>query len=184
MFSLKGKLVWFVRFILLVRENYFLNSSSIFVYCQSRYDWHFFVLFLVLFMNSSSLRGLTKGQWISGLIYEVIVSPKIWTEKFKDFCSVLCHITGQKSIQVLVHIFWEKWWLQKFILKFTDLKRSVYVEMPFWCLQFSQKMNLKTQIFALAYSFIFWENWKKTKCLFVIDWPLAPFNSEYDWKEL
>ena len=36
--------------------------------------------------------------------------------------------------------------------------------MSFWCLQFSQRTNLKTQIFALAYwgrnfSFVFWEIW-------------------------
>ena len=47
----------------------------------------------------------------------------------------------------------------------------------FWCFQFSQKTNLKTQIFALAYlggnfSFIFWENWKKSKFPFEIKWPL------------
>ena len=49
--------------------------------------------------------------------------------------------------------------------------------MSFWSLQFSQKMNLKTQIFALAYwgrtfSLVFWENWKK-KCPFEINWPLV-----------
>ena len=42
--------------------------------------------------------------------------------------------------------------------------------MSFWSLQFSQKTNLKTQIFALAYwgrnfSFVFWENWKHHKVL-------------------
>ena len=42
--------------------------------------------------------------------------------------------------------------------------------MCFWCLQFSQKTNLKTQIFVLAYcgrnfSFVFWENWKNQKVL-------------------
>ena len=39
-----------------------------------------------------------------------------------------------------------------------------------WCLQFSQKTNLKTQIFAQAYwgrifLFVFWENWKKQNVL-------------------
>ena len=53
--------------------------------------------------------------------------------------------------------------------------------MSFWCCQFSQKTNMKTQVFALAYwgrnfLFIFWENWNKPKCLFEINWPLAcPF---------
>ena len=40
--------------------------------------------------------------------------------------------------------------------------------MSFWCLQFFQKMNLKIQIFALAY----WKNWINPKCLFEINWPL------------
>ena len=48
--------------------------------------------------------------------------------------------------------------------------------MSFWCLQFSQKTNLKTPIFSLAhwgrnFLFVFWENWKK-KCPFEINWPL------------
>ena len=46
----------------------------------------------------------TKGQLISEWIHEVIVSPKIWTKHFQDFCSVV----GQKSWQI-------------FILKLTDL---------------------------------------------------------------
>ena len=42
--------------------------------------------------------------------------------------------------------------------------------MYFWCLQFFQKTNLKTLIFALAYwgrnfSFIFWKYWKHKKLL-------------------
>ena len=50
---------------------------------------------------------LTKGQKISEWIYEVIVSPKIWTKYCKDICPVLCHTTGQKSLQFLVHILGE-----------------------------------------------------------------------------
>ena len=47
---------------------------------------------------------------------------------------------------------------------------SVNFKMCFWCLQFSQKTNLKTQIFALAYwgrnfLFVFWENWQKQNAL-------------------
>ena len=49
-----------------------------------------------------------KGQYISKWIYEVIVSPKIWTKIIR--ISAL-YTVGQKS--------W--WWLHKFILKFTDL---------------------------------------------------------------
>ena len=40
----------------------------------------------------------TKGQYISELIYEVIVSPKIWTQNCKDFCPVVWHSTGQKFL--------------------------------------------------------------------------------------
>ena len=34
----------------------------------------------------STTRIILKGQWISKQIYEVIVSPKIRTKYFKDFC--------------------------------------------------------------------------------------------------
>ena len=48
-----------------------------------------------------------KGQYISESIYEVIVSPKIWTENCKDFWPVVWHNKGQKSLQNLVHILGE-----------------------------------------------------------------------------
>ena len=44
---------------------------------------------------------------MSEWIYEVIVSPKILTKYCKDFCPVLCHTTGQKSLQFLDHILGE-----------------------------------------------------------------------------
>ena len=56
-------------------------------------------------------------------------------------------------------------------LYISHVVRSVDSDMSFWCLQFSQKTNLKTQIFALAYLlgqkfFVrFWENWKKQNVL-------------------
>ena len=37
---------------------------------------------------------VSKGQLISELIYEVIVSPEIRTKNYQDFCP---HYTGQKS---------------------------------------------------------------------------------------
>ena len=50
--------------------------------------------------------------------------------------------------------------------------------MSFWCLQFSQKTNLKTQIFALAhwgrnFSFVFLGDLKKLKCPLEINGPLT-----------
>ena len=56
--------------------------------------------------------------------------------------------------------------------------RSVNFKMTFGCLWFSQKTNLKSQFFALAYwgkifSFVFWENWRKEKWTFEINWPLV-----------
>ena len=56
-------------------------------------------------------------------------------------------------------------------MKNAPWQRSVNFEMSFWCLQFFQKMNLKTQIFALDYLlgqkfFVrLLEELKKTKCL-------------------
>ena len=46
----------------------------------------------------------TKGQLISEWIYEVIVSPKIWTKNCQDFYP---HYTGQKSWQFFVCILGE-----------------------------------------------------------------------------
>ena len=48
--------------------------------------------------------NIIKGQSISEWIYEVIVSPKIQTKKYYDFCP---HYTGQKSCQFLGHILGE-----------------------------------------------------------------------------
>ena len=45
--------------------------------------------------------NLAKGQLFSEWIYEVIVSPKIQTKIFQDFC---LHYTGQKSWQFLIAI--------------------------------------------------------------------------------
>ena len=45
---------------------------------------------------------VSKGQYISEGIYEVIISPKIRTKNCKDFCPVLKHSTGQKFLQYLV----------------------------------------------------------------------------------
>ena len=47
---------------------------------------------------------MAKGQLFSGWIYEVIVSPKMWTRNYQDFCP---HYTGQKSCQFFVRIFGE-----------------------------------------------------------------------------
>ena len=55
-----------------------------------------------------------------------------------------------------------------------SLQKSVKFEISFWCLQFSQKTNLKTQIFAIAYwgrnFFVgFLGVLKKPKCPFEIN---------------
>ena len=57
--------------------------------------------------SNEKISIFAKGQWISEWIYEVIVSPKIWTKYCKDFCPVVWHSTGQKSLQYLVHILGE-----------------------------------------------------------------------------
>ena len=69
--------------------------------------------YFLLFSNSNEWE-YPKGQLISEWIYKVTVSPRIQT---KNFCP---HYTGQKSWQFLF-VFWEKWWLHKFILKLSDL---------------------------------------------------------------
>ena len=56
----------------------------------------------------------TKGQLFSEWIYEVIVSPKIWTNKK---LSGLLPTTQGRNPNNFAFVFWEKWWLHKFILK-------------------------------------------------------------------
>ena len=58
---------------------------------------------------------------ISKWIYKAIVSPKIWRNIYKDFCLVVCHTVQGRNPCNFSFIFWEKQWLHKFILKFTDL---------------------------------------------------------------
>ena len=53
-------------------------------------------------------RADAKDQYISEWIYEVPVSPKIWTKYCKDFSPVLCHTIGQKSLQFLLHVLGER----------------------------------------------------------------------------
>ena len=72
---------------------------------------------LINYLTSNSGLAPSKGQLISELIYEVIVSPIIRTKNCQDFCP---HYTGQKSWQ-FSFVFWEKRWLYKFIRKLSDL---------------------------------------------------------------
>ena len=64
-------------------------------------------------LNCASLTGkymassccLTKfSVKVSKFQNEVIISPKIWTKYCKDFFYVLCHNTGQKFLQFLIHL--------------------------------------------------------------------------------
>ena len=43
-----------------------------------------------------------------------MVSSKIWTKNFKDFCPLVWHSTGQKSLQYLVHILGEMMTINSF----------------------------------------------------------------------
>ena len=61
--------------------------------------------------------GHSKGQLISEWIYEAKTSPKKWTKNCKDFCPVS---EGRNPCN-FSFVFWEKFWLHKFILKLTDL---------------------------------------------------------------
>ena len=56
---------------------------------------------------------------MSEWIYEDIVSPKILTKNCQDFCPT--YRLQDKNPDNFPFIFWEKQWLHKFILKFTDL---------------------------------------------------------------
>ena len=47
----------------------------------------------VYFRQSLSLNFEVKEQYISEWIYEVMVSPKIWTKNCEEFCPVVWHIT-------------------------------------------------------------------------------------------
>ena len=58
-----------------------------------------------------------KGQLDSEWIYEVIISPKIPTKNYQDFCPGSL-LEGRAEI---LAIFLEKRWPQKFILNSTDL---------------------------------------------------------------
>ena len=60
---------------------------------------------------------LTKGQLFSEWIYDDKTSPKKRTKNCKDFCP---HSQGRNPCN-FSFIFWEKFYLHKFILKLTDL---------------------------------------------------------------
>ena len=92
----------------------------------------------------------TKGQLNSEWIYEVIVSPKIQTKNYKNFCpSIQTRIVALFFSNFLVSVgsffwlrswfvwqgripcnfrfaFWEKQWPHKFILNLTDLYKKNY----------------------------------------------------------
>ena len=75
-----------------------------------------FFLWWVVTSNENSMHT-AKGQLISEWIYEAKTSPKKWTKNCKDFCPVS---EGRNPCNFLF-VFWEKFWLHKFILKLTDL---------------------------------------------------------------
>ena len=59
---------------------------------------------LMLMRSTNRLKSPTKGQLNLEWIYEVIVSPKMPTKNFPDFCPTL---SGQKSGIILVSILGE-----------------------------------------------------------------------------
>ena len=63
------------------------------------------------------VQKVTKGQYISKWIYEVIVSPQIWTKNCKGTVAVY----RAEFFTISRLYFWEKQWLHKFILKLIDL---------------------------------------------------------------
>ena len=71
---------------------------------------HKFCAICIFFFN-------TKGQLFSEWIYEDKTSPKKRTKICKDFCP---HSQGRNPCNFLF-VFWEKFYLHKFILKLTDL---------------------------------------------------------------
>ena len=71
---------------------------------------HKFCAICIFFFN-------TKGQLFSEWIYEDKTSPKKRTKNCKDFCP---HSQGRNPCNFLF-VFWEKFYLHKFILKLTDL---------------------------------------------------------------
>ena len=73
---------------------------------EMRKVWHIFLEYVSWFLPSwytvhfRARLGSTKGQKISEWIYEVIVSPKIWTKNCKNFCPVVLH-TAQYRAEIL-----------------------------------------------------------------------------------
>ena len=78
--------------------------------------------------SNEKISIFAKGQWISEWIYEVIVSPKIWTKYFTD--ALYCATMQGRTFC----IFRVKRWHYKFILKFSDLesKRKSYIHCSVW----------------------------------------------------
>ena len=64
-----------------------------------------------------NLNKLSKGQTISEWIYEVIVSQKLRTKIAK----ISALATQGRNPDNFLFVFWEKRWIQKFILKMSDL---------------------------------------------------------------
>ena len=54
--------------------------------------------------NIGVLTALTKGQLNSEWIYEVIVSPKMQTKNYKDFCLT-------KQTRIVAPFFGDFWWV-------------------------------------------------------------------------
>ena len=60
-----------------------------------------------ILLGKLQIDDLKVSKFQNELMNTVIVSPKIWTKYCKDFCPVVWHTTGQKSLQLLVHILGE-----------------------------------------------------------------------------
>ena len=92
------------------------------------------IIQIFLFFSFENI-GLGQGHWIfcpdlQNDAYQGIADPRdligcsnfrmnLWSHRFsqnmnQNFCPVLCHTTGQKSLQCLF-IFWEKRWLHLWI---------------------------------------------------------------------
>ena len=64
---------------------------------------------------------ICKGHLNSEWLYEVIVSPKIPTKNYQDFCPGSLLEGRAEVLGIFWLAFWEKQWPHKFILNLTDL---------------------------------------------------------------
>ena len=76
----------------------------------TNFTWFWISMPIVGPLNIINIWYCFRHQYISEWIYEVVVSPKIWTKNCKDLRPLVWHSTGQKSLQYLVHDFINPFW--------------------------------------------------------------------------